>query len=194
MENTDQDKSTRILSAAIQCFENFGYKATSIEQITKMAKMGKGTFYNFYKTKEEVFQTMIHRQMDLISLYSDQVITSSKPDFQALNDYLFASLKCKSQQVLFEKLTMEAEFYGTQIVLEGLKQIKDTAHLSLQKILDAYVEKDLILPCDTRLLSFLMIELFTSLSTNWAKENVPLSNEQIIEIYTRLFQSYLPRK
>lgn len=194
MENIDQDKSMRIVSAAIQCFENFGYKATTVEQITKMAKIGKGTFYNFFKTKEDVFQTLIQGQMDLIISYSDQVIASSKQDFQALNDYLFASLKCKSQQVLFDKLTMEAEVYGTQIVLEGLKQIKDTAHLSLKKILDAYVKRGLILPCDTILLSFLMIELYTSLSTNWAKDNAPLSNEQIVEIYTRLFQSYLPRK
>ena len=192
MATIDSDKYLSILNAALQCFENFGYKATTVDQIAKVAKIGKGTFYNFYKTKEDVFQTIINRQLDLIIAYSNQVIVSSKPDFQALNDYLYASLKCRSQQDLFDKLTMEAEVYGTQIVLDGLKQLKDTAHLSLKNILDAYVKKGLILPCDTTLLSFLMIELYTALSTNWTKDNEPLSNEQIIEIYSRLFQSYLP--
>ncbi|MBN2220659.1 MAG: TetR/AcrR family transcriptional regulator [Vallitaleaceae bacterium] len=192
MQTIDQDKYTLILNAALQCFENFGYKATTVEQIAKVAKIGKGTFYNFFKTKEDVFQTIINRQLDLIKSYSQQVIESPKSDFLALNDYLYASLQCRNQQIFFEKLTMEAEVYGTQIVLDGLKQMKDAAHMSLKNILDAYVNKGLILPCDTTFLSFLMIEIYTSLSTNWTKDHAPLSNEEIIDIYAKLFRSYLP--
>jgi len=193
-ENIENEKYTLILNAALQCFENFGYKATTVDQIAKVAKIGKGTFYNFHKTKEEVFQTLMNLQTDLIIEYSNKVITSPKPDFQALNDYLFASLKCTGHQVLFDKLTMEAEVYGTRIVLDGLKKIKDTAHTSLKNILESYIHKGLILPCDTTLLAFLMIELYTSLSANWPKAYDPLSSDQMIEIYTKLFQSYLPHK
>lgn len=190
--NPEQDKSTLILDAALKCFENFGYKSTTVEQITKVANMGKGTFYNFFSSKEEVFQTIIQQQIHLITVYSNAVISSDKPGFEALNHYLESALKCQNQQKLFDQLRMEAEISGTKVVLEGLKQIDDVALISLKNILDAYVVKGLILPCDTTLIAFLMIELYESLSKKWALSNAPFTTEQIQSIYATLFQAYLP--
>jgi transcriptional regulator, TetR family len=44
----------RIYSSAIYLFQKQGYEETSIEQITQKANVGKGTFYNYYISKEAV--------------------------------------------------------------------------------------------------------------------------------------------
>ena len=49
------DKKKILKEAAYEVFSKKGYKATSISEITKHAKMAVGTFYNFYDSKEKIF-------------------------------------------------------------------------------------------------------------------------------------------
>lgn len=44
----------RIFSNAMQLFRLQGFTATSVDQITQQADVGKGTFYNYFPTKEAV--------------------------------------------------------------------------------------------------------------------------------------------
>lgn len=50
------DKQTTILRAAIVLFMKNGYKKTTVDQIAKVAGMSKANLYNYFKTKEEIFQ------------------------------------------------------------------------------------------------------------------------------------------
>lgn len=45
---------TRILGAAFGLFARQGFSSTTVEQITKAADVGKGTFFNYFPTKEHV--------------------------------------------------------------------------------------------------------------------------------------------
>ena len=49
------DKKKILKEAAYEVFSKKGYKATSISEITKHAKMAVGSFYNFYDSKEKIF-------------------------------------------------------------------------------------------------------------------------------------------
>ena len=49
------DKKKILKEAAYEVFSKKGYKATSISEITKHAKMAVGSFYNSYDSKETIF-------------------------------------------------------------------------------------------------------------------------------------------
>ena len=49
------NKKKILKEAAYEVFSKKGYKATSISEITKHAKMAVGSFYNFYDSKETIF-------------------------------------------------------------------------------------------------------------------------------------------
>src|SRR5215469_17946114 len=44
----------RIFRAALQLFAERGYLQTTVEDITEAADVGKGTFFNYFPTKEHV--------------------------------------------------------------------------------------------------------------------------------------------
>jgi AcrR family transcriptional regulator len=44
----------RILRAALELFERQGFFATTVEQVTEAADVGKGTFFNYFPSKEHV--------------------------------------------------------------------------------------------------------------------------------------------
>jgi AcrR family transcriptional regulator len=53
-ERKKKETRDRIYSSAIYLFQKQGYEETSIEQITQKANVGKGTFYNYFISKEAV--------------------------------------------------------------------------------------------------------------------------------------------
>lgn len=55
---TDQYKTEvkeKIVQAAITTFSKYGYDKTRMDDIAKSAKLGKGTLYLYFKSKEELF-------------------------------------------------------------------------------------------------------------------------------------------
>lgn len=49
------DRRKLILEAATKSFSMFGYKATTMDHVAKIANVGKGTIYTFLKIKRSSF-------------------------------------------------------------------------------------------------------------------------------------------
>lgn len=50
----------KLLVSARELFANNGYVTTKVEDITHNANVAKGTFYTYFKTKEDIFIKIIH--------------------------------------------------------------------------------------------------------------------------------------
>lgn len=52
-----------ILQAAIRLFAERGFEGTSVEDLARAAGVGKGTFYGYFQTKDEVFLAFCEEEM-----------------------------------------------------------------------------------------------------------------------------------
>ena len=52
------DKKTQIINAAIEVFAKHGLEKGKIANIAKVAKIGKGTVYEYFKSKDEIFRAI----------------------------------------------------------------------------------------------------------------------------------------
>ena len=59
-------KKTRqaIMNAAIKLFSEKGFKNTSVDELAKMAGVGKSTIYGYFQTKNEIFLAFCEDQID----------------------------------------------------------------------------------------------------------------------------------
>lgn len=53
-EEKKQETVNRIINAATCLFSEKGYEATTVAEITEMAGVAKGTFFNYFKAKEDL--------------------------------------------------------------------------------------------------------------------------------------------
>jgi AcrR family transcriptional regulator len=57
-EETKASNRQAIIDAARQVFAELGYGATTVRDIIRATDLASGTFYNYFKSKEEVFQAL----------------------------------------------------------------------------------------------------------------------------------------
>lgn len=54
----------KLLNAALMMFAEKGMDATTVEDITERADLGKGTFYRHFSTKEELMSALVQKAVD----------------------------------------------------------------------------------------------------------------------------------
>ena len=57
-ERTKAQNRRTILEAAARVFADLGYGTTTVRDIIRATSLASGTFYNYFKSKEEVFQAL----------------------------------------------------------------------------------------------------------------------------------------
>jgi len=90
MRTKDKDKIKRlveqrrneILDAASKVFSKYGFAKTTIDQIANQADLGKGTVYQYFKSKNELFLSAGERGMDRLK---DSVLTVIEKEKDPIN-------------------------------------------------------------------------------------------------------------
>ena len=69
----------KIFEAAMELFAQKGYDATSVEEITSVVGIAKGTLYYHFSSKEEILYFLVEEGMNLLK-NSIEIKTSKYPD------------------------------------------------------------------------------------------------------------------
>ncbi|HLR01999.1 MAG TPA: TetR/AcrR family transcriptional regulator [Virgibacillus sp.] len=54
-EEAKEERRISILKAALECFSVKGYYASTVDDIVKFARLSKGSVYNYFESKEDIF-------------------------------------------------------------------------------------------------------------------------------------------
>ncbi len=57
------ERRERLYEAALSLFRTQGYEATTVDQITRQADLAKGTFFNYFPTKDAVLRYLGSREI-----------------------------------------------------------------------------------------------------------------------------------
>jgi AcrR family transcriptional regulator len=66
-ERQKAETREHLYRAALRVFAERGLSASTVEEVTKAAGVAKGTFFNYFRTKEEVFKVFIEIQLTNVS-------------------------------------------------------------------------------------------------------------------------------
>lgn len=74
-------RQTQILDAAYQVFRDVGFLAATMDLIAERAELAKGTIYIYFKSKEELYFSLLAKGLDiLIELLEKKVRSNPPPD------------------------------------------------------------------------------------------------------------------
>ncbi|WP_168118667.1 TetR/AcrR family transcriptional regulator [Paenibacillus sp. HB172176] len=173
------DRRKQVIEAAEKSFAMFGYKATTMDGVAKIASVGKGTIYTFFANKEELFQEIMNRLIHELRRATEETVKEELAFFDYLNEVLEHVLDFREEHELALKLSQEVREIGTPMALDGLRQLEHAiVHYIAQKVQEA-VDKEQIRACEPELTAFVMLKLYMSLTVEWQKSHNPLSKNEV---------------
>lgn len=175
------DRRKLILDAAMQSFSRFGYKATTMDLVAKIANVGKGTIYTFFSTKDDLFDEIIKGALKEMNNIIEQGIREEDTFFHNLFRALDSVMVFGAKYELFAKLRQEERDLGTLKAMEGLEKLESLGIDFLQREIDKAIAVGEIKPCDSGVVAFLLPKIYFSLTMEWRQTHNPMSNEQVKE-------------
>ncbi|GAB6989188.1 TetR/AcrR family transcriptional regulator [Paenibacillus pini] len=180
------DRKKQVLEAATQSFSLFGYKATTMDQVAKIANVGKGTIYTFFDTKEQLFDEILLDVISEMKKIIEREVDHQKVFFDNLFRVLDSLLEFRSEHELLVKLSQEVRDFGTPQSQEAMTRVESVILNYLDKEVKHAILHQEIRECDSEIVSFLMFKMYIALTSEWNKIHEPLSKQQIQE-HIRLF-------
>ena len=120
---TNEEKEVirkKLHKAAKECLQRYGVRRTTVDQMVEMVDISKGSFYNFYSSKEMLFfRVLVEYQIDVMNRLEEQLEQENQINanqfVQLLYDFyqdfrysfVFTIFKNHEMELLIRKLPKE---------------------------------------------------------------------------------------
>ncbi|NJE84869.1 TetR/AcrR family transcriptional regulator [Thermococcus sp. CX2] len=112
------DTRERILKAAEELFAEKGYDKTTVDEIVEKAGVAKGTFYNYFKSKEELIKIVA-----LQSLPYSAIREELEREHESLTEFLHSI--AKAYIVYYCDPVLRSLFFYTLAVRSKIKEVEE---------------------------------------------------------------------
>ena len=167
-----EEKKTRILEVAIRLFARLGLPNTKMMAIAEAAGIGKGTIFEYFKSKEDLFFAAFNAYVKGIEARIARRLRRIVDPVEKLRAYFTAWLDlCESELIEFADIMLD--FWA-----EGLRSHKDRVEFDLSsmyqryraqiiQILDEGIQQKKFKPVDTIVTSSIIIGTLDGLMIQW---------------------------
>ena len=90
--NKDEEVKNSILEAAKRVFQKWGLNKTTMEDIAHEAGKGKSTLYYYYKSKDEIFETLAMMELNGCISKANSAVAELKTAKEMLRKYITVML------------------------------------------------------------------------------------------------------
>lgn len=188
------DRRKQVVEAAGKSFALFGYKATTMDHVAKIANVAKGTIYTFFSNKEELFDEILRSVIVEMRRIIEEEVDESKSFFENLHRAMDLLLEFRKEHDLLIKLSQEVRDFGTPKAREGLERVENEILNYLERQIARFVQRREIGEYDPKMVSFVVFKLYIALTSDWNKIYEPLSEVQIKEFIRNFLANGLSPK
>lgn len=188
------EKHNVILIVARKLFSRYGLRKTTVDEIAREARVGKGTIYNYFKSKEEVFQAVIEEEAQIFKNEIKKAVDSQATPEKKIRAYVITRMQVINQLANFYSSFKDEylEYYG--FVEKIRKKYTDYEISIIKKILKEGINKKVFSIKDLGLTAFAVVIAMKGLEYYWAMQQNPSDAEKKIDILLKIFFNGILRK
>lgn len=127
----------RIIESATKYFSKYGFHKTTMDEIAKNIHKAKGVLYYYFKSKEELFNEVLKRELGTLKEALLEIVHSNNNALTKLTDYIFTRFKLLNKTVNYHE-TLKADFFEKY---HFVKDVREDFEKFEQVQLTAIIEK-----------------------------------------------------
>ena len=165
-------KRIEIIEAAVRVFARQGFAKTRMQHIAETAGIGKGTIYEYFRSKDDLFLAVFDAFIQENARHINRRIRSIQDPLRKLQEYL------RGWTDLLETEFMDFAEISLDIWAEGLRKERSGASFSLEtmyreyrssvlEILDEGIRRGTFKPINTTITASIIIGTLDGLMIQW---------------------------
>lgn len=178
-ERQKADRRRRIYEAAMSLFGEKGFEQTTVQEITDRADVGKGTFFNYFPSKDAI---LLYYQEQLLEELTRAVeaFPGESPAEKLRYLFSYSVSQCRREGRLFISLLREC--FSRPVLIEADKQTQTDITERINELIGAAVaagdfRKDL----DIELASQLVADIWVATWIDWGFFERPYDIGEVFE-------------
>ncbi len=116
-------KRQEILQAAIRVFAERGVGKTKMADIARRAEIGKGTIYEYFSSKEDIFQEAMHLFMGILEKCVVESMRGAKDPREKIRRLVWGMVESSIAQIEYIQITLD--FWAVGVRTEQYGQWKE---------------------------------------------------------------------
>jgi len=188
------DKIEIVVAAARTLFSRFGYNKTTVDDIARESFVAKSTVYNYFNSKEEIFDAVIEKEGGILFHEINKAIEDISDPYEMLRVYAKTRmLHVKQLRNLYYVLTDDYLMHHSFIDKARNKSLEREIKV-IAGILKQGVDGGFFKVKDLNLTSFLIITAWKGLDIPWTVDvELPDPYESVDYIIEMLFNGIRER-
>ena len=171
-----EDNKNYILDVAKQRFDKFGFKKTTVDEISKDARISKRTLYEHFKNKEDLFVSLFIREALTARKEILKRLKNIEDPLEKIKKFMVFSRDYFKEQPFMVKVLEDGDGLYAPFLKKKYRVFVEEGILNIfADILREGIEKSEFRKMDTRITSYIIFKLFQSFT--YAK-TMPWQNEQ----------------
>jgi AcrR family transcriptional regulator len=125
----------RIFRCAVELFARKGFTETTVEDITNAADVGKGTFFNYFPSKDHLLSAFGEMQIGKLEAAANAARTSSVPMQSFLHSLAFRMIEEPARNPALMRIILQANL-ASEPVRESMRENHKRGHAYLTQIVE----------------------------------------------------------
>lgn len=174
-QQLDPEKARRIIDAAVSEFATKGYEAANTNRIAKAAEVSVGSLFQYFKSKENLFQYVIHLGAGLIETDIGAILKAEVSGREKIRKLMLLTVNACEEYPEYQRLYHEITAIGNQeLTLDIARELESYTASGLLKLIKQGQERgDIRTDLPAEVLAFTvdntMVMMQYSLSTPYFK-------------------------
>ncbi len=187
MKLKDPDKIHIIYTATLKLVKNNGLSALNMAAIGKETKLGMGTMYGYFKSKEELINSLFKRLKGLNTNRIYSVIKPNAPFKLSMKD-LFDNY-IKNRVDYFEEHFFVEQCSNSHFLDSESKKLDDAAFVGVFELLDKGKKELLVKNIDNTIITAHMMGSANELVTMCMKHNIKINKAFLNQAFSLCWDS-----
>lgn len=173
-----EKKREIILQNARGLFARYGLKKTTVDDIAAEARIGKATIYYYFKSKQEIFKTVVERELAILKDAIREAISKEDSPQEKLQAFIFTRISHMQKLVNLYRVTKDI----VTELLPDLEKIRESHFREeidiIKEILTEGVKKKIFRVKRIQLTALAMVSALKGLEYPWVMDGKPLDIEK----------------
>lgn len=183
-----EDKQSRILAAASRLFDRFGPKKATIDDIARAAGLGKGTVYLYFKSKDEIFLSVVRGELNTLLDQIRSALAADGTSEERLRRYM--SVRFGHLEAMLARYDHRLEIVRESHEQPGMSQLRNDyirAEAELVRhLIDFGIARGELSCADPGLASTAIVMMMFACCLDWMHHGRSLQPEDKVDVMTRL--------